>query len=76
MSNLLFLNIGTPEIILLLIIGVLPLLLALVCLVDIIKSDFKDSTTKLLWALVVVFAPFIGSLIYLLLGKNQKVTTP
>jgi len=74
MKNLLFLNLGTPEIILILFIGVLPLILALICLIDILKSDFKDTTTKLIWILIVLVAPVIGSLIYIFFGKKQKTT--
>jgi beta-lactamase regulating signal transducer with metallopeptidase domain len=46
--------------------------LAIFCLVDIIRSDFKDSTTKLIWVLVVLLAPFIGSILYLIIGRNSK----
>ncbi|MDF3077803.1 MAG: PLDc protein [Sphingobacteriaceae bacterium] len=73
MQSLLFLNLGTPEIIILLITGLVPLAFVVVCLIDIVRSDFKDSTTKLLWVLIVILAPVLGSLIYLLIGKNQKV---
>lgn len=72
MKNLLFLNLGTPEIIILLFIGVLPFALMLFCLIDIIRSDFNVSTNKLVWVLVVIFAPVIGSLLYLLFGRKQK----
>lgn len=73
METLVFLNfgIGTPEIILIFVAG-LPFILTLVCLVDIIKSDFKDNTTKLLWVVIVLLAPVIGSILYLLLGRKQK----
>ncbi len=73
MENLLFLNLGTPEIIIITFIGVLPLILALICLIDILKSNFKDTTTKLIWVLIVLVAPIIGSLIYLFFGKRQKI---
>ncbi|MBC8054870.1 MAG: PLDc_N domain-containing protein [Sphingobacteriaceae bacterium] len=72
MSSLLFLNLGTPEI-LILIIGGIPFILMLISIIDIAKSDFKDSTTKLMWVLIVFFLPVLGSLIYLLIGRSQKV---
>jgi hypothetical protein len=50
-------------------------LLALFCLIDIIRSDFKDSVTKLLWALIVLFFPFIGSIVYLVIGRNSKIAS-
>ena len=73
MKTILFLNLGMPEIILILFFGFIPLILMLICLADIIRSDFKGSSTKLIWVLIVLFAPVLGSLIYLLFGKSQKI---
>ncbi len=72
MNILLFLNIGGPEIIVLLFILGLPLILFLYALLDILKSEFKDGTTKLIWILIVLFAPVLGPLIYMVIGRNQK----
>lgn len=74
MSTTLFLNLGTPELLIIFLV-VLPVFLIIYCLTDIMRSDFKDSTTKLLWVIIVLVAPFIGSIIYIMLGKNQKVTS-
>lgn len=41
-------------------------------IVDIIRSDFKDSNNKLLWIVLVIFLPLIGSLLYFAIGKDQK----
>ena len=73
MENLLFLNLGGPEVILLILFAGIPFILMLVCLVDIAKSNFKDTNTKLLWIVIVLLAPLIGSLIYLVIGKNQRI---
>ncbi|MFD2146910.1 PLDc N-terminal domain-containing protein [Mucilaginibacter antarcticus] len=65
-------GLGMPELVLILfVVGYL--LLKLYCLVDIIRSDFKDSTTKLLWGLVVLFIAVIGPLLYLTIGRNSKL---
>lgn len=58
-------------------IFLLPFLLTLYCVIDIIRSEFKDGNTKLLFLIVVLLAPLLGSIIYLVLKKNyivQKVT--
>lgn len=47
-------------------------ILPLVALIDIVKSNFKDSTTKLIWVLIVLFAPLLGTLIYFAVGRQQK----
>jgi hypothetical protein len=51
-------------------------LLVIYCLVDIVRSNFKDSTIKLIWVLIVLFAPFFGSIAYLLIGRQSKITIP
>ena len=65
-------GLGLPEIILLMIPLSYFALIAF-CLIDIMRSNFKDSTSKLIWVLVVLFAPFLGSLIYLFIGRSSKV---
>lgn len=67
--NLAFLSLGTPEILL---VGLL-LIIPLITLIDIIRSDFKDQSTKLLWAVIVLVAPFLGCLLYFVMGRQQKV---
>lgn len=42
------------------------------CLIDILKSKFEPND-KLIWLLVVILLPLLGSLLYLLLGRNKKV---
>lgn len=68
MENLLFLGLGGPEIILLLIVIALPLY----CVFDIMSSKFQTPNANLLWIIVVLVAPVFGSLIYLTWGRSQK----
>ncbi|MDA0177380.1 PLDc N-terminal domain-containing protein [Mesoflavibacter profundi] len=42
------------------------------CLIDILKNKFAQND-KLIWILLVLLIPFIGSLLYLLIGKNKKL---
>ncbi len=41
-------------------------------LIDLLKSDFKDSINKLIWLLVVFFLYAFGALLYLFIGRQQK----
>ncbi len=41
-------------------------------MIDIITSKFKEDLMQVVWLLVVFFLPFIGVLLYLLLGRNMK----
>lgn len=74
MNALLFLNIGTPEILMLLFAFSFPLILTIYCLLDITRSTFQDSANKIIWAVIVLLAPVLGSLAYLIWGRNQKTT--
>ncbi len=69
---MLFMNLGGPEIILILVAGGLPLILTIYCLIDIMRSTFVDSINKILWVLIVLLAPLIGALLYLVWGRTQK----
>ncbi|MFD0766168.1 PLDc N-terminal domain-containing protein [Mucilaginibacter lutimaris] len=42
-------------------------------LIDAVRSTFSDSVTKLIWVLLILFAPFIGSVLYLTIGRNSRV---
>lgn len=42
------------------------------CLIDIIKNKFSQND-KLIWILVVLLLPFLGSILYLSIGKNKKL---
>jgi hypothetical protein len=72
---MLFINIGTPEIIMIVMAMGFPLILTVFCIIDIMRSNFRDQTNKLLWIIIVLLAPIIGPLLYLVWGRNQKAST-
>ena len=51
----------------------LPLILIISALVDILKSEFTGNN-KIVWVLVVMFLPLLGSILYFVIGRNQKTT--
>ena len=51
----------------------IPFILWCIVLVDIIRSNFKDSNNKIIWLIVVIFIPFIGVILYPLIGPGQKL---
>ena len=74
MSTLLFLGgLGGFELLLLLVFFLIPAILWIIALVDVLKSNFIDSTNKLIWVLVIILFPIVGAIIYFLVGRNQKV---
>lgn len=73
-NTLLFIGgIGIVELFILLIFLALPALLWLWAIIDLLTSRFKDSTNKLIWAIIIIFLPVLGSILYLLIGRGQKV---
>lgn len=52
--------------------GVAIFLLSLYTLIDTTKSKFVESSDKIMWALLIVLTPFVGPILYLFIGRNQK----
>jgi hypothetical protein len=50
-----------------------PVLLWVWAIIDLLKSHFPDSVNKVIWAIVIVFIPVLGPLLYLFLGRNQQI---
>lgn len=48
------------------------IILFVIALMDLFKSSLPTNT-KLLWLIVILIAPVLGSLIYLLVGRNQRI---
>lgn len=57
-----------------LILLLLTMLFPLICLISILRNKFKNQD-KLIWVIVVIFLPFLGPLLYLIMGRNQRITT-
>ncbi|MBS2098755.1 PLDc N-terminal domain-containing protein [Carboxylicivirga linearis] len=68
-----FLFIGGPEWIIILAIFLFVLLLPLIALINILNHEFTGNN-KIIWVLIVLFLPFLGSVLYFAMGKNQKIT--
>ncbi|WP_395803444.1 PLDc N-terminal domain-containing protein [Daejeonella sp.] len=52
-------------------LGIIWFILIVVTLLDLLKSRLPTNT-KLLWLIVILLAPVLGSIIYLLVGRNNK----
>lgn len=69
--ELLFLNMGTAELIILIFAMLLPFTLAVIAMIDILRSSFQDPLNKVIWAVIVLFAPVFGALAYLFWGRRK-----
>lgn len=45
-------------------------------MIDIITSKFKEDLMQIVWLLVVFFLPFLGVLLYLIIGRSMKRVPP
>lgn len=44
----------------------------LIAIIDILRNRFKENE-KLIWVLVVLFMPLVGTLLYLALGRKNRI---
>jgi hypothetical protein len=65
-------NIGGGFLIIMLLFTLIYFLLWVYCVIDVIRSNFKDQNMKLIWIVILLFAHIIGPLVYLVLGKTTK----
>ena len=54
-------------------IGLLCLALWIWALVDIINSRFREESSKIVWCLLVIFLPFLGTILYFVIGREQRM---
>ncbi len=40
---------------------------------DVLRSNFGNSNDKLIWVLVVLFVPFLGIILWFLIGKGKTI---
>jgi len=66
------LAIGTFQILLIVLGGLLVLLFPLMALVSVLKNDFPGND-KIIWVLVIIFLPFFGSLLYFMVGRSRQI---
>ena len=44
----------------------------IIALVDILRSDFQGND-KVVWVIVVIFFPLLGSILYFIIGRSRKI---
>lgn len=67
-------NMGGGSIMFFLLFGLIYTILWIYCLVDILRSEFKDPNMKIIWIVILLFAQGIGPIVYLVMGKSTKTT--
>jgi hypothetical protein len=59
-----------PELVVIAIL-LLPLVLSIIALISCLRSNFQDSTHKLIWVLVIL--PLLGSILYFIISPKQRL---
>ena len=68
-----FLSLSILHLVFVLFIILLPSVLWIFAIIDILKSNFKDSTNKIIWVLIVLLLPVLGSILYFIFAGQQKI---
>lgn len=69
-----FLGLGGTEIVLVsLLFLVIPLIIIAWALIDVLRSNFQNDSNKIIWVLVILFLPFLGSILYFIIGRKQRI---
>lgn len=63
-------GLGTGEVLIILAIVALPVLLIIYCIVDVLRANFSNKLMKLLMLALVLFAPLLGSIVYLVVRRE------
>jgi hypothetical protein len=66
-------GLGGQELIFIVLVLGLLFLLPIIALVDVIRSEFRGSNDKLIWVIVILFLNIIGALLYLTIGRSQRI---
>lgn len=48
-------------------------LLPLLALISVLMNDFPGNE-KVIWVLIIIFLPFLGSVLYFLIGRDKRIS--
>jgi hypothetical protein len=63
--------VGPGHILILLMIILFIILLPLIALIDVLINRFPGND-KLIWVVIILFIPFLGSVLYFLIGRKNR----
>ena len=68
-----FIGLGGAELLfILLVLGIL-IILPIMALVDVVRSNFRGQNDKLVWVIIILFLNVIGALLYYIIGRKQRI---
>jgi DMSO reductase anchor subunit len=54
------------------ILSIISFILFVAALISLLRNEQMHRTTKLMWAIIIIFVPLIGSILFFTLGKSEK----
>jgi hypothetical protein len=48
-------------------------LLPLMALISVLMNEFRGNE-KIMWVIIIIFLPFLGSVLYFLVGRNKRIS--
>jgi hypothetical protein len=48
------------------------ILLPILALISVLMNEFQGND-KIMWVLIIIFLPFLGSLLYFLIGRDRRI---
>ncbi len=55
-------------------IGIIGLAIYAFTIYDVVISNFSSSNDKLIWLLIVVLVPFLGTILWFLIGRKKRIS--
>ncbi|KPQ12844.1 PLDc N-terminal domain-containing protein [Algoriphagus formosus] len=54
-------------------LGIIGLAIYAFTIYDVVISNFANETDKLIWLLIVVLVPFLGTILWFLVGRTKRL---
>lgn len=55
-------------------IGIIGLAIYAYTIYDVVISNFASDTDKLIWILIVILVPFLGTILWFLVGRGKRIS--
>lgn len=55
-------------------LGLATTIVWVLAIIEIVRSDFGDKDERIIWLLLVILLPFIGTVLYLMIGRKKRLT--
>ena len=55
-------------------IGIIGLAIYAYTIYDVVISNFANDTDKLIWILIVILVPFLGTILWFLVGRGKRIS--